>query len=147
MIVEMIRDVRWTIATTLVIGIFLSSSATDYALALGRDWYDDTHPVVRMSGTLVERTGVTATIHIKGEKLRQCRFVSLHAYTRKKDVTSDAYKERLGRIEDGANKQVGQHDLGKWLIWPLDDADTVVMTVMHDCSGRLVTAHIAEVAI
>ena len=142
-----LREVRWTIAVTLVIGVFLSSSATDYALSMYRDWYDDTHPVVRMSGTLVERNSSTATIRIKGEKLRQCRFVSLHAYTRKKDVMSDAYKERLGRIEDGANKQVGQHDLGNWTIWPLDDADTVVMTVMHDCSGRLVTAHIAEVAI
>jgi len=147
MMVKTLRDVRWTIATTLAIGIFLSSSATDYALSVYKDWYDDTHPVVRMTGTLVNRTSSTATVHIKGAKLRACRFVSLHAYTRKKEVMTDAYKERLGRIEDGANRQVGQHDLGNWVIWPLDDADTVVMTVMHDCAGRLVSAHIAEVAI
>ena len=142
-----LREVRWTIAVTVFLGVFLASSATDYALFIYREWYDDTHPVVKMSGTLVSRNSSTATIHVKGEKLRQCRFVSLHAYTRKKDVMSDAYKERLGRVEDGVNKQVGQHDLGNWTIWPLDDADTVVMTVMHDCYGRLVTAHIAEVAI
>ena len=142
-----IRDVRWTIATTLVIGIFLSSSATDYALSSYRSWYDDTHPVVKMSGTLVSRTASTATIHITGAKLRDCRFVSLHAYTRKRDVMSDAYRERLGRMEDGVNKQVGQHYLGRWVIWPLDDADTVVMSVMHDCAGRLISAHIAEVSI
>lgn len=142
-----LREVRWTILTTLAIGIFLSSSATDYALTSYRAWYDDTHPVVVMSGTLVERSPSTATIHIKGDKLRNCRFVSLHAYTRKQNVLSDAYKQRLGRIEDGSNKLVGQHDLGEWMIWPLEDADTVVMTVMHDCGGRLITAHIAEVAI
>ena len=59
----------------------------------------------------------------------------------------DAYKERIGRIEDGSNKQVGKHDLGNWLVWPVGDADKVVMTVMHDCQGRLIAAQIAEVAI
>ena len=142
-----IREVRWTIVATLLIGIFLSSSATDYVLATYRTWYDDTHPVVIMTGTMVSRTGSSATIHIKGEKLRQCRFVSLHAYTEKDGDLIDVYKERIGRIEDGSNKQVGRHDLGNWLIWPIGDADKIVMTVMHDCQGRLIAAQIAEVAI
>lgn len=144
---DAIRDVRWTIVGTLLIGIFLSSSATDYVLATYRTWYDDTHPVVVMAGTLIARTGSSATIHIKGEKLRQCRFVSLHAYTEKDGDLIDAYKERIGRIEDGSSKQVGKHDLGNWLIWPIGDADKIVMTVMHDCQGRLIAAQIAEVAI
>lgn len=142
---QVIKDVRWTIVTTLLFGIFLSSSATDYVLSLYRTWYDDTHPVVIMTGTLVSRTGSSATIHIKGEKLRQCRFVSLHAYTEKDGDLIDAYKERIGRSEDGSNKQVGKHDLGNWLIWPIGNADKVVMTVMHDCQGRLIAAQIAEV--
>lgn len=144
---KIIHEVRWTIATTLLLGIFLSSSATDYVLSLYRTWYDDTHPVVVMSGTLVARTGSSATIHIKGEKLRQCRFVSLHAYTEKNGELIDAYKERIGRAEDGSTKLVGKHDLGHWLIWPIGDADKVLMTVMHDCAGRLIAAQIAEVAI
>ena len=144
---DAIRDVRWTIVATLLIGIFLSSSTTDYVLSAYRTWYDDTHPVVIMTGTLVARTGSSATIHIKGEKLRQCRFVSLHAYTEKDGDLIDAYKERIGRIEDGSSKHVGKHDLGNWLIWPIGDADKVVMTVMHDCQGRLIAAQIAEVAI
>ena len=144
---DVIKDVRWTIVATLLIGIFLSSSATDYVLSIYRTWYDDTHPVVIMHGTLVARTGSSATIHIKGVKLRQCRFVSLHAYTEKNGELIDAYKERLGRMEDGSTKQVGSHDLGNWLIWPTNNADKVVMTVMHDCQGRLIAAQIAEVAI
>jgi len=145
--IRMIGEMRWTIVSTLLLGIFLSSSATDYVLSLYRTWYDDTHPVVVMTGTLVSRTGSSATIHIKGEKLRQCRFVSLHAYTEKDGELIDAYKERLGRIEDGSSKQVGKHDLGNWLVWPTNNADKIVMTVMHDCQGRLIAAQIAEVPI
>lgn len=145
--IRAMREMRWTIVSTLLLGIFLSSSATDYVLSLYRTWYDDTHPVVVMSGTLVSRTGSSATIHIKGVKLRACRFVSLHAYTEFDGELIDAYKERIGRLEDGSTKQVGMHDLGNWLIWPIGNADKIVMTVMHDCQGRLIAAQIAEVAI
>lgn len=142
-----LREVRWTILVTLAIGIFLSSSATDYVLSTYREWYDDTHPVVKMAGTLVERTDDSATVHVTGEKLRACRFVSLHSYTRKHGVMTDAYRSRIGQSEDGATKPVGKHDYGTWKIWPIEGANLVVMTVTHECSGRLVSAYIAEVLI
>lgn len=140
-------EVRWTIMMTILVGVFVSSSMTDRVSELYNAWYDKTHPVVKMTGTLVSRTGSSVTIHVKGEKLRQCRFVSLHVHAVKDGESIDAYKERLGRIEDGSSKQVGKHDLGQWLIWPINDADTVTMTVMHDCDGRLLSAQIAEVPI
>ena len=144
---KILHEVRWTILVTILFGVFVSSSMTDRVSELYNDWYDRTHPVVRMSGTLVARTGSSVTIRVKGEKLRQCRFVSLHVHTVKNGEYIDAYKERVGLIEDGSTKQVGKHDLGNWLIWPINDADTVTMTVLHECSGRLITAQIAEVAI
>ena len=140
-------EMRWTILWTILIGVILSSSLTDYATASYKQWYDDTHPVVVMTGRLVSRTESTAVIHVRGVKLRQCRFVSLHAYASKGGELTDAYKERLGKIEDGSTKQIGAHDLGRWEIWPISGADRVIMTVLHDCAGRLMSAEIADVAI
>lgn len=140
-----VAEMRWTIVTTILVGVFVSSSATDYVLAMYRAWYDDTHPVVVMHGTLVSRDDGSATIHIKGAKLRSCRFVSLHAYTDVGGEVIDAYKARVNRVEDGSTKPVGQHDLGFWRVWPTEGAEKVMMSVLHDCNGRLITAVIAEV--
>lgn len=146
--VETVWNVRWTITVTLVIGIFLSSSLTDYILYTYRMWWDATHPVVVTSGTLVTRTETIATIHIKGEKMRDCTFIALHAYTRKNGTLSTANKERFELITEGpSNKPLGKYDAGKWKIWPLGDADTVLMSVMHNCDGRIITTKIAEVPV
>lgn len=142
---KVMYEVRWTILLTILFGVFISSSMTDRVSEAYNSWYDKTHPVVKMEGELISRTGSSVTIHIKGEKLRQCRFVSLHAHAVKNGESIDAYKERLGLMEDGSNKQVGKHDLGRWLVWPINDADTITMTVLHDCEGRLLAAKIAKV--
>lgn len=138
-------SVRWTIAFSVLLGVILSSSATSYLVSSYKAWYDDTHPVVVMSGVLVSKTKVEATIHVGGEKLRDCRFVSLHAYSRKGGTLTDAYKERINLLEDSSSKPKGTHDLGRYRIWPLLGADTVIMRVLHDCDGRFITTQIAEV--
>lgn len=140
-----LHEVRWTIMFTVLIGVLVSSSMTDRIADAYNMWYDSRNPVVKMHGTIVDKTGSSIIINIKGEKFRPCRFVSMHAHTSKEGEVIDAYKERLGRIEDGSTKQVGKHDLGNWLIWPISGADTVSVSVMHDCRGRLLTAVIAEI--
>lgn len=140
-------EMRWTIFWTAVIGVFVSSSFTDFLTASYRQLYDDTHPVVAMTGKLISRAEGKVIIHVKGVKLRQCRFITLNAYAVKDGEYSDVYRDRINGVENGVTKQVGVYDLGQWALWPVVGAEKVVMRVTHDCGGRLLSAEIADVAL
>ena len=106
-------------------------------------------PVVRMSGTLVGRDAQSVHIHIRGEKLRECRYAGVSAYAIDTGgVRHDANIRRTDAVHDnGRTKPPGLYDLGVWRVWPITpQAVRVMVVVEHLCgSGVAVRSLIAEV--
>lgn len=81
-------------------------------------WYDKANPVVRMKGRLVATEDNSITIHVSGEKLRECKFLTMNAYKRVDGALKDANLKRAAGVTDGSSKPIGSYDLGLWVIYP-----------------------------
>ena len=146
-VVRTVKSMKWTLAFSVVLGVFLSGILAQPLKDAYLEYYDSANPVVKMQGELVSQDDDSVTIHISGEKLRPCRYLRMLSYTITNGQLSDAYHERvLGVPHDGSTKPVGKLDIGLWRIYPKLNADAVAMYVQHDCGGgRITTTLNAEV--
>lgn len=144
----------WPLVAAIVVGFALLPSAQrEY-----EDWAahrevqrQQASPVVRMAGVLVARDAHSVHIHIRGEKLRECRYAGLQAYAiDTHGVRHDANIQRADTVQDtGRTKPPGRYDLGVWRVWPITlDAVRILVAVEHLCGGSVsVRSVIAEVAL
>ena len=109
------------------------------------DLYDKIFPVVRYQSEIVSREDNAVSIHVWGEKLRNCQAVpgSLQSYTLRDEVRFDADEQRVLCYE--SSRPVGKVDLGIWRVWPVKGARAVEMYVLHDCDGHLVRSKLVDV--
>jgi phosphoribosyl-AMP cyclohydrolase len=144
-VIAALRDMRWTVLLAAMAGFFMAPLGDSWWRHV-LDGYDERNPVVRMSGTLVKQDAESVWIEVVGEKLRACRYIRLQPYTRQKSgVLTDAYARRDGVPERGDTKPPGVYSIGTWRVWPRGEAVAVLMYVLHDCDGRVVTTKVAEV--
>ena len=106
-------------------------------------------PVVSMQGEIVDRGPGSVVIHIWGEKLRDCGFIGMKAYTLRSDRLHDAVITRIDMVSDNTTKPKGYYDIGDWDIYPVtDDATKVIVYVEHTCGIKDVRmTKIAEVTL
>lgn len=131
---RVLRENQWTLALSCIVGLVVA-----FILFYIR-------PVVEMQGQLVTRTSDSATLHVWGKKVRECKFLDIAGYAVKESVMTDAKAVKLGIPEDGSTKPMGTFDLGQWLVFPTGDADSVQMFVTHSCApGDIRVTKIADV--
>lgn len=140
----------WSVAVAIVCGFALLPALQRHY----NEWADQresrhelSRPVVDMSGSLVVRSGDSVIINIRGQKLRDCRYSGITAYSvGAAGVRYDARIERIDLPEKGETKPIGQYDLGSWRIWPIyDETRAVIVFVDHFCGNVQVRSVIAEV--
>lgn len=144
--VRSIIDMRWTAIIAFAIGVWMAPAGQAMWNA-GMDYYDESYPVLNMTGRLERQDDNNVWIRVSGEKLRECSYIRVQAYTRNKGVLTDAFHMRDDRPETGHTKPLGTYSIGMWRIWPKGDADTVLMYVQSACDGRLVMTLVAEVSL
>jgi len=110
-------------------------------------WIDYLFPVVEMQATVVNKTPSEVIVSLKGTKNRDCKYVSIDAFSRHGDTLRDLNMVRVDRPEEGGTKPKGYFYFGDWRIWPTTDTKTVLVYVQYDCSGRDVFVQAAEVTI
>lgn len=132
----------WAALAGIAVGVLIApGGGMDWAYAL----YDKVRPVVRMSGRIVERDAGVVVIAIDGAKLRACEYLAIRAYADVGWRLLDVNATRVDRPEDRHTKPIGVFDLGRWRVWPTDEASAVLMYSTHSCDGRLVVSKLAEV--
>lgn len=143
--IKHLNSMRWTVLFGLVLGAMLSPVwHTAWSSALHR--YDDTFPIVKMTGRLSRQDDESVWVSIQGQKLRMCTYVRVQGYARDSiGMLSDVYTKREDVPERGDTKPVGSYSMGTWRMWPKGQAVAVLMFVLHDCDGRVVLTKVAEV--
>lgn len=142
----------WRMPWATLIGVAIGVGAvlmTPTVLGPLRDLYDDLFPVLRMSGTLVERDGDAVLIHIRGEKIRgdECRLLSVYGYAVMPDGRlTDATATRVDAPQQNRVRDRDHYDIGIWRVHPvLPGAVRAKVITQHDCVGRVVLSTIADV--
>lgn len=132
-----------------LVGAFIVSTLP-VVLDFTSDQYDTLNPVVREIHTRVEsRTEDEVVIHMDGFKQRRgCVYVGLQASVKSESGVSErVFLRRIDRPETGDTLPLGPINMGTWRIWPTAGADRVEVHSQHVCSGRLVTALFASIAL
>jgi hypothetical protein len=139
-----VRSMRWTIITSIALGIFLAPAGS-FSLSALMDVFDARNPVVDMRADLVRLDTSGAVLHLYGHKLRACQYLALDAYAiSDSGVMSDINIERIDIPADGNTKPLGTFDVGQWRAWPVAGTKRIVLYVQHNCSGRLIQTRISE---
>jgi len=143
-VIDRIHSMRWTIGLSILAGLFLSGGFT-YLGALGLDLYDAANPVLELNGTIKSLDNDSIVVHAEGEKVRNCQYIRLQAYTLHADGRlHDAQIERVDQHEDHDHKVKGAFDFGTWRIWPKGDAVGLQVFSQHLCSNRMVMSKIFD---
>lgn len=124
---------------TIILGGFIGIAITVAIFYL--------RPVVTMQGELLSQTSASANIHVWGKKSRgSCKFLEINTYASKGGVLYDTISSRIDMESDGLTKPEGVFDIGNWLIYPTDGAQSVLMYVTHSCGpGDVRVTKIADV--
>jgi len=131
---------RWTVVISLAVGAVLSN-ITPAA------WFDSIFPVVSMNAEVVAKSYDEVVLKLSGTKHRDCKYISIDAFSRHGDLLRDLDMVRVDRPAEGGTKPKGSFDFGVWKIWPTNDTKMVTVYVRYDCSGRDVFVNVAEVQI
>jgi hypothetical protein len=134
-----------TIAAGVALGL-LAAPLTPIVTETWRDWYDGMRPVITATVRVVDVDEHRALISMQAEKLRECDYVRLVAYTIDADgIRRDATIRRLDAEVRGITRGVGKYDLGKWEVYPRLGGRTVRVESVHDCDGRQVRTVLGQV--
>jgi hypothetical protein len=151
--IEMTARNLWPLAAAVVAGFtVLPIAEREYTAWSARQEiaHQQSSPVVKMAGRITKREGASVWLHIRGSKLRECRYAGINAYAIDSEgVRHDANIERADEVlSDGATKAPGVYDLGIWRVWPVTpDARRVMVAVEHICGSVAVRSVIAEVSL
>jgi hypothetical protein len=143
------RAVVWA-QVTIVIGVGATMAAiVPLLIEAGRDWYDETHPVVSgLKADMVWREGEVVGLRMFGDKVRDCRFLRISARSDHKEGSLDAEINRTDSASRGATRPLGRQWFGVWEIRPvLRDAVAVSVFLEHDCNGRIVRSSLQGIKV
>jgi hypothetical protein len=139
----------WISAPTIAAGValgLLAAPLTPIVTESWRDWYDGLHPVIRAQVRVVSVDEHRAVINMQAEKLRECEYVRLVAYTIDMDgIRRDATVRRIDTETRGITRGVGKYDLGQWEVYPRLGGRMVRIESVHDCDGRQVRTLLGQV--
>ena len=140
--------VPFTVAVALLVGMMLPA-VLPHVGGFFANLYDDTFPVLVMSGSVVASDGDSVTVRISGEKLRgdECKFLSITGVTLDASgVKTQANITRIDVPQNGNTKDRGKWDIGLWKIQPVTDAAVSVQAYTnHSCLGRIINTKIVDV--
>lgn len=138
----------WRMWPTMLVGAISGLALIpvgDWAAHVARDAYDAAHPVVVAQGVVVGRDGESVTIAVVGEKLRNCQYIAVAAYTTGDDgLLRSAYVMRVDQPSTGATRPIGKQSFGEWRIWPTDKTKRVEIWLSHQCDGRIIRSKVAD---
>lgn len=147
--VLLLRGMPVLLGSMALVGALLGGAVVP-AVQSALEVFDTANPVIVAQATLLPSGADEVLIHLVGEKRRECQYVGLQAYTRRRGaaILSDAYIRRVDSPETGATRPTGTFaSLGTWRIFPRADAGVVLVYMQHACSGRLVVAKVAELTL
>lgn len=140
-------ELRWSILFAACIGMLMAPAGQSWWRSAATA-YDEARPVLQMTATVTEVTEDTAVLAITGEKLRNCRYIRMQAFTRTPDgVLTDIGLMRIDQDELARSKPLGMHNFGKWKVWPIKGSRKLVIYSQHDCHDRLVTTKVIDMDI
>jgi hypothetical protein len=123
-------------------------AVTPELIESARDAYDRANPIVRAVGVEVRRGPGEVTVQARFEKLRDCKRVSIEAFSRHSG-TGALVRANIERIGSGGqelrNIQPGESTFSSWRIWPVVDSSAVVVYMSHRCLEREVWTKVVEV--
>lgn len=92
-------------------------------------------PVVNAAAEIRRRESGAVVLHVTGEKLRDCKLIGTQAFSVRKSVMTSARMEREWPFPLAlTHRPIGPFDMGMIKVWPVgDDADEVVLYVLHTC--------------
>lgn len=92
-------------------------------------------PVVKAKAEILEREPGMVILRVTGEKLRECKLVGTQAFSVRDSVMTPAWMEREWPMPLSLTpRPIGPFDMGMIKVWPVgDDADEVVLYVLHTC--------------
>ena len=137
-----IRKMPWTALFAALLGV---SVAWAFPWSAIQEVYDTVRPVSIISANVVSRTSDSVTLHLTGEKKRDCKFISVHAFTRVGPPMRDASIVRIDKPQDSETRPIGFHDFGTWMVWPMDGASFAAVYVKYECDGRAVLMRSPEI--
>lgn len=141
---NIIRETKWTALFSLIITLLFLNLVFPY----GDHIFHQNTPVVNMKGQLVANEPNSITVHIQGEVLRPCSFVSVGAMYQRSDSPKliSAFLEQVGNVpKENLTRPVGENDLGLWKIYPTKEAVRVLVYTHHECGKESVVSKVAEI--
>jgi hypothetical protein len=134
-----------TIAVGVIMGLLMAPLAPFVSEVAG-EWYDGMRPVISAQVRVVEVDEHRAVITMQAEKLRECEYVRLVAYTIDTDgVRRDATIRRIDAETRGITRGIGKYDLGRWEVYPRLGGRMVRIESVHDCDTRQVRTLLGQV--
>jgi len=142
-IITLIKDVRWSMIIIVFLLFVLAHLVTPMLTEILNDRAANA-PVVKMGGILTARNDDMVTIALIGEKLRECEFVKMNAFT---VINGEMHDSNLIGPDSPVRgtRPVGIYNLGEWRVWPTNGAEKVMIFVHHSCNGKTVFTKIADV--
>jgi hypothetical protein len=145
--IGVVRRQPITVGLGLAFGLtagVLSYPAVQYA----QEWFDSGNHVLTLTAHVEELSATEITLHVTGDKRRDCTYVRLQAYTvDDRGVKQDAFVTRVDQQEDHDSKPPGSYDFGVWRIWPRGVATSVQVYSDHICSGRATRAKVLDLKV
>ena len=138
-------DNRYVIFIGLLIGLFLMPPLLEYSVYQAKRLYTAFNPVVDYQSEVVKRDGDKIYVHIWGTKRRDCDCVagSLDSFAVVRGVLYGVHEERVSG--DTSCRPPGLVDIGTFVLWPVPDAEELLMRIKHNCNGHIVSSEIARV--
>jgi len=143
--VESVRSLSWlswVLAAALGISTALAWPVLSDALW---DAYDAARPVVSAQVTTVTRGADEAMVGLRVVKHRDCERLGIYAYSYQRDGMSRRLNIQRPNVVDLGYVPAGSTIVGEWRIWPTGDAISVSVHMTHQCAGRVVVTHLANV--
>lgn len=139
--ISTLRDMRWTMVLSVVIGVLLALAVPAPMTML----YDAVFPVVTMNSRVVSTSPTEITIGLHGTKNRDCKYLSINAFSRVGERLQDVNIQRVDKTEEAQTRPIGEYDFGVWRLWPTRAGQQIEVYVQYSCSGRDTFVRVAEV--
>lgn len=138
--------IAWVVG---LLGGMLVAASLGFIGDMVLDAYDRSHPVwVGVRVFDVTREGDKISASLDGEKVRECRYLRVHARGLAGDYATDVQIKRQGQIQLGMTRPLGRQFIGRFDLWPTaPNMRSVAIIVEHQCGERLLLTPLATISV